>query len=279
MGEGAGGPSPAELLQVAVEAVSAAGAVLRDGLGRPKQIEAKNERTSIVTWADTTAQETILQVIRAHYPRHAVLAEEGGDVRAAGAADGPTWLVDPLDGTSNYAHGIPFACTSVGVRDAAGPVAGAILEPFRGELFTAVRGGGAWLGDERLRVSQTADLARALVCTGVQSDDPEAIGDFARRVEQLVLHARGVRCIGSPALCLAYIAAGRIDGFLERDSTYAWDFGAGALLVSEAGGRVEDLDGGPLNLGPGIANVLATNGAIHDELADLVRVGTRRQWG
>jgi myo-inositol-1(or 4)-monophosphatase len=86
-----------------------------------------------------------------------------------------------------------------------------------------------------------------------------------------------VRCIGSPALCLAYIAAGRIDGFLERDSTYAWDFGAGALLVAEAGGRVEDLDGGPLNLGPGVANVLATNGAIHDELADLVRAGTRRK--
>jgi myo-inositol-1(or 4)-monophosphatase len=277
MGVRAGSPSPAELVQVAVEAVSAAGVVLREGLGGPKQIEAKNERTSIVTRTDTTAQATILQVIRAHYPEHGILAEEGSGA-ATEAGDGePTWLVDPLDGTSNFAHGIPFACSSVGVRDTAGPVAGAIFEPFRGELFTAVRGGGAWLGDERLRVSDTTDLARALVCTGVQTDDPDAISDFARRVEQLVLHARGVRCIGSPALCLAYIAAGRIDGFLERDSTYAWDFGAGALLVAEAGGRVEDLDGGPLNLGPGVANVLATNGAIHDELADLVRAGTRRK--
>ena len=157
------------------------------------------------------------------------------------------------------------------VRDADGLAAGAILDPFRGELFTAVRGGGAWLGDERLAVSATDALGRSLVCTGIQSDDADAIAAFGRRMVALCGECRGVRCVGSPALCLAYVAAGRIDAFVERDATFAWDVGAGALLIAEAGGRSEDLDGGPLNLGPGLANVLASNGRIHAGLADLVR--------
>ncbi len=266
-------PSPAELLEVAVAAARAGGAVLVEGLSRPKQVELKTERASIVTWADVTAQRVIIELIQSHYPDHAILAEETvpEELREAEAAGAPTWLIDPLDGTSNYAHGIPFACTSVAVRDAAGLAAGAIFEPFREELFTASRGGGAWLGDVRLGVTTTEQLDRALVCTGVQSDEPEALAAFGRRVVALMTQCRGARCLGSPALCLAYIAAGRIDGFLERDATYAWDVGAGGLMIAEAGGRIEDLDGGPLNLGPGLANVLATNGRIHDALAELAR--------
>jgi myo-inositol-1(or 4)-monophosphatase len=120
-------------------------------------------------------------------------------------------------------------------------------------------------------VSAVDSPERALVCTGLQSDDPDAIAAFGRRIVALSRECRGVRCVGSPALCLAYVAAGRIDAFLERDATYAWDVGAGALLITEAGGRIEDLDGGPLNLGPGLANVLASNGGIHAALAGIVR--------
>jgi myo-inositol-1(or 4)-monophosphatase len=166
---------------------------------------------------------------------------------------------------------VPLACTSVAVRDPDGLAAAAIFEPFRQELFTAVRGGGAWLGGDRLHVSATAMPEQALVCTGVQSDDPRAVAEFGQRITALAGRCRGVRCIGSPALCLAYVAAGRVDAFLEADSTYAWDVGAGALLITEAGGRIEDLDGGDLNLGPGIANVVATNGHIHDALVAIVR--------
>ena len=133
----------------------------------------------------------------------------------------------------------------------AGVVAGAILEPFRDELFTASRGGGAWLGGQRLQVSTAAALEQALVCTGVQSDSPEAVGEFGQRIVALADRCRAVRCLGSPALCLAYVAAGRIDAFLEADSTYAWDVGAGALLIDEAGGRIDDLDGGRSTSGPG----------------------------
>lgn len=288
-------PSPQELLDVAVAAARAGGAVLVEGLRRPKQVELKSERASIVTWADLTAQREIIRVITARFPGHAILAEEDqGEDRRGAVADGPvTWLVDPLDGTSNYAHGIPFACTSVAARDADGLAAGAIFEPFRGELFTAVRGGGAWLSDDRqgfrpesvstgaesvstrLAVSAAASLGRALVCTGIQSDDGDAIAAFGRRIVALSSRCRGVRCMGSPALCLAYVAAGRIDAFLERDATFAWDVGAGALLISEAGGQIEDLDGGPLNLGPGLANVLASNGRIHTGLADVIRASER----
>jgi myo-inositol-1(or 4)-monophosphatase len=262
------GTSPEELQAVAAAAVRAAGTVLVEALGRPVEVGRKNERTSLVTSVDLAAQAEVERVITGHFPQHSILGEEG--------TTGPdvsdvTWLVDPLDGTSNYAHGVPLACTSVAAKDAEGLAAAAIFEPFREELFTAVRGGGAWLGGERLAVSTSASLDEALVCTGVQSDSAEAVEDFGRRIVNLVSHCRAVRGLGSPALCLAYIAAGRIDAFLEADSTYAWDVGAGALMIAEAGGRIEDLDGGPLNLGPGLANVIASNGRIHDELAALVR--------
>jgi myo-inositol-1(or 4)-monophosphatase len=262
------GTTPTELLAVASAAARAAGDVLVEGLDRPVRLDRKNERTSLVTSVDVAAQEEIVRVIAGHYPHHGILGEEGDS-----GPDGSelTWLVDPLDGTSNYAHGVPLACTSVAVRDAEGLAAGAIFEPFRGELFTAVRGGGAWLGAERLAVSSTAAVDEALVCTGVQSDVEAAVAAFGRRIVSLASHCRAVRCIGSPALCLAYVAAGRIDGFLEADSTYAWDVAAGALMIAEAGGRIEDLGGGPLNLGRGLANVFATNGHIHDDVAVLVR--------
>jgi myo-inositol-1(or 4)-monophosphatase len=263
-----------ELLEGAIAAACAGGAVLVEGLGRPLEVSRKNERTSIVTWADLTAHEAIVRIIGERFPDHAILGEEGAVALGEAAA---TWLVDPLDGTSNYAHGIPFACTSVAVRDPDGLAAGAIFDPFRGELFTAVRGGGAWLDGVRLAVSATGALDRSLVCTGIQSDDRDAIAAFGRRMVALCGGCRAVRCVGSPALCLAYVAAGRVDAFVERDATFAWDVGAGALLIAEAGGRSEDLDGGPLNLGPGMANVLASNGHIHAGLAELVRAAEAAQ--
>jgi myo-inositol-1(or 4)-monophosphatase len=263
-----------QLVAVAIRAARAGGAVLIAGLNRPLQIENKSEKASIVTQVDLDSQAAVFAAISEAFPTHAILGEEGN---GGGSDSTYTWLVDPLDGTSNYAHGIPFSCVSVAVRDAEGVVAGAVFEPFRGELFHAVRGGGAWLGDQRLSVTDTPAIARALICTGLQSDDPEDIAGHGRRVVALHTHSRGARMLGSPALCLAYVAAGRIDAFFERNATYAWDVGAGSLLIGEAGGFCEDLDGGPLNFGPGIANVIGTNGKLHQELADLIAAtdGTR----
>jgi len=265
-------PTPAELLAVAVAAARAGGAILVEGLARPQELRLKRERASFVTWADVTSQAEIFAVIGAACPEHAIIGEEGD---GGGAESSHVWLVDPLDGTANYAAGIPFACVSVAVRDDAGVVAGAIFEPFRGELYTAERGDGAWLstvGGERVRssVSGNDSIGRALVATGLQSDVPEEIRAHGRRIVALHERTRGSRGLGSPALCLAYVAAGRLDAFYERDATYAWDVGAGSLLIAEAGGRCEDLDGGPVNLGPGLANVMATNGLVHDELMALI---------
>jgi myo-inositol-1(or 4)-monophosphatase len=257
-----------ELLEVCVAATGAAGEVLIAGLERDKQVVQKSERSSIVTWADVTSQAEIFRVIGERFPTHAILGEEGD---GGGPDESYTWIVDPLDGTSNYASGIPFACVSVAVKDTEGVVAGAVFEPFRGELFTATRGGGAWLSGRQLRVKDNDSIGRALVATGLQSDDPAQIAAHARRIEALHLYTRGARLFGSPALCLAYVAAGRIDAFYERDATYAWDVAAGSLMITEAGGRCEDLDGGPLNFGHGVSNVLATNGAIHDALFDLIQ--------
>ena len=261
-------PAPSDLLATAVAAARAGGAVLTAGLARTIDVEQKSARASIVTEIDLESQRRIFEVIGAAFPDHVIMGEEGdggGDDRSH------TWIVDPLDGTSNYASGIPFACVSVGVRDDDGVVAGAIFEPFRGELFTATRGGSAFVGDRRLQVRDQPDLARVLITTGLQSDDPGQIAAHARRVEALHLHSRGARMLGCPALCLAYVAAGRIDAFFERDATYAWDVAAGSLMIHEAGGRCEDLDGGAVNLGRGVSNVLATNGAVHDALFDLIQ--------
>lgn len=261
-------PTPQELLDVCVAAVHAGGTVLVDGLRTERRVEMKSARASIVTEVDLASHEAIFAVIGAAFPEHAILGEEGD---GGGSDSTYTWIVDPLDGTSNYASGIPFACVSVAVADADGVLAGAIFEPFRQELFTALRGEGAWLDGAPMSVSENAAVERALIATGLQSDDPAEIRAHARRIEALHLYSRGARALGSPALCLAYVAAGRLDAFYERDATYAWDVAAGGLMITEAGGRCEDLDGGPLNLGPGIANVLGTNGRVHDGLFDLLQ--------
>jgi myo-inositol-1(or 4)-monophosphatase len=263
-------PLPTELLAVCVEAAEAAGAILIEGLDRSDmEVVQKSERTSIVTWADVTAQAEIFRIIHSHYPGAPILGEEGDAI-----GDGEfTFIVDPLDGTSNYAHGIPFACSSVAVRDAEGVVAGAIFEPFRRELFTASRGGGAFVNGKRLAVSSTASVAKALACTGLQSDDPVHIAGHLKRLSTMYTHGRGARQIGSPALCMAYVAAGRIDAFFERDATYAWDVAAGSVLIAEAGGTATDLADGRsgLNLfNRNYANVLATNGHIHAALHELL---------
>jgi myo-inositol-1(or 4)-monophosphatase len=256
-------PEPAELLEVALAAADAGGAKLMEGLERKdKGVTLKSERSSIVTWADEASQEAVFEVITREYPGHRIMGEEGD----GGTVDGPyTWIVDPLDGTTNYSMGIPFWAISVAVRASDGPVlAGVIANPSTGEHFAGCRGGGV-----EFAPTDTAELSRATIGTGLQNDDPAIINEYVRRYERLILNCRGVRGLGSPAMTLAYVAAGRLDAFVEKDATYAWDIAAGLLLLEEAGGTLTDFDGGPPNLGRGIANVIASNGHIHDALVDV----------
>jgi myo-inositol-1(or 4)-monophosphatase len=252
---------PVDLLRVAEAAARAGGAILRDGQSRPKEVVAKG-RAEITTWADAAAQAAIVDVIAAAFPDHRIEGEEGG----SGPAEAElTWIVDPLDGTSNFAHGIPFFCVSVAVRETAGPLlAGVVYDPLRDECFAAERG-----RSTTMAVSTTAELSRAVVGTGIQNDDPEAIAAFGRRIVALYGSCRGVRVLGSPALVMAYIACGRLDGMAQRDALWAWDVAAGIVLVEAAGGRVTGFDGGPPPL-EGRADVVVSNGLIHDALLAAV---------
>lgn len=257
-------PTSVELLTVARAAADAGGRKLLEGIERTdKEVVHKGARTSIVTWADEASQAAVFDVITAAHPDHRIMGEEGD----GGATDGAfTWIVDPLDGTSNYARGLPFWAVSVAVAETDGPVlAGVVHNPHTGETFAAARGEGV-----SFSVSETDSIDRSLVATGLQHDDPQRIAEYARRVERLHLHCRGVRGLGSPAMCMAYVAAGRLDAFIEKDATYAWDIAAGIVLIEEAGGTVTDLDGGRPNLGRGIANVIASNGNFHADLIATV---------
>ncbi len=243
-------PALKALLADVEEGARRAGRILADRFEGERTVELKGG-IDLVTDADKASEEALLAFIAQRYPGHAVLSEESGvRAAAAGGAPGVRWIVDPLDGTTNYSHRVPHFCVSVGVEDADGLLAGAVLDPLRGELFSAARGHGATLNGRPLRVSSVDALSRALLCTGFPYDvreRPEApVGLF----NHFIRKAQGIRRMGAAALDLAYVAAGRYDGFFEF-SLKPWDIAAGALLIQEAGGVVRRIDGAPLDLAKG----------------------------
>ncbi|MBI3182556.1 MAG: inositol monophosphatase [Myxococcales bacterium] len=246
-------------MEVAIEAARRGGEVLMARRGAARTVELKGG-IDLVTDADRASEAAVLELLRSRFPGHAVLAEESG-LTEAGRTH--RWIVDPLDGTTNYSHRVPHFCVSVAVEGPEGLLAGAILDPVRGELFAAGKGLGATLNGSPMRASQVGSLEGALLSTGFPYDiheRPEApLGLFNRFIRR----AQGVRRMGSAALDLAYVACGRFDGFFEF-GLRPWDIAAGALLVSEAGGRVTRIDGRPLELSNG--DVLAANGPLAEAL-------------
>jgi myo-inositol-1(or 4)-monophosphatase len=252
-----------DLQQTAVAAALAGGAVLKDWFQKVTAT-AKSCTADIVTEADVASQRVIHELITKRYPDHNFLGEEGL-LRTDGAAP-YRWIIDPLDGTSNYFHGYPFFAVSIGVEFQGELAVGVIYDPTREELFTAQRGAGAFLNERRLHVSASDQLSKALLVAsfppGVKADSPPI-----RQFLHLLPHAQTIQRTGSAALNLAYLAAGRLDGFWSH-SLKAWDIAAGVLMVREAGGTVTKMNGSPLTLE--IPDLLATNGAIHAELRDLL---------
>ena len=255
------------MLDFAVQTALEAGRVLADKFGRALQVSNKGD-IDLVTEADLAAERLIVERIRSYHPRHAILTEESGDVAEAGGRDSEyKWIIDPLDGTTNYAHGYPVFCVSVALEHDGRVVVGAVYDPSRDEMFAAERGGGATLNGRPLRVSETVELNRALVCTGFPYDVRER-GDFARHFRAFIMQAQSVRRDGAAALDLAYVAAGRFDGFWE-EGLRPWDVAAGVLLVEEAGGRVTHYDGSPFRVyTPPIA---ASNGLVHDAMLSVLQ--------
>jgi myo-inositol-1(or 4)-monophosphatase len=255
-------PPTSPQLTVAVDAARAAGLVLRDHFGRPQQIEHKGE-IDLVTALDRRAESLVVERLRAAFPDHAILAEEGS---GGGASARDRWLVDPLDGTTNYAHGYPFFAVSIAYEHAGRIVVGVIYDPLQDELFVAEAGGGAWLNGRPLRVSGTVRLVDSLLITGFPYD--RALFPAALRLwDAFMGRAQALRRAGAAALDLAYVAAGRGDGFWERP-LQPWDMAAGVLLVEEAGGQVSDYRGGPADIYSG--EIVASNGAIHDQMLAVI---------
>ena len=250
---------------MAIEVARAAGDLLRRELTGPRRIEFKGSPTNLVTEMDARAEALIIDRLLAAFPDDAVLAEERG---AQAGRSGRRWIIDPVDGTTNYAHGLPLYCVSIALEVAGRVELGVAYDPSHGELFVAERGAGAFCNDARLSVSSAATLERSLLATGFPYDVRSNPDNNVKEYAAFSMRAQGVRRLGSAVLYLAWVAAGRFDGYWEL-RLGAWDVAAAGLMVEEAGGRLTSLSGGPLDLER--PTVVASNGRIHDEMLAVLR--------
>jgi myo-inositol-1(or 4)-monophosphatase len=253
-------------LATAVEGALACGRIHRQYFRRGLEVHKKG-RIDLVTAADLAAEEAFRALIAGRFPAHAVIGEEAAPVPAL--RDHPVqWIIDPVDGTTNFAHGLALFSVSIALRIEGTLQVGVVYDPISEELFTAERGFGARLNGQPLRVTRASALVDGVLCTGfpytVREERRRQVDVFAAFLDE----ARAVRRLGSAALDLAYVAAGRLDGFWE-ERLQPWDMAAGVLLVEEAGGTVTDMDGGPLDLFAG--HVVATNGPLHEPMLSVIR--------
>jgi myo-inositol-1(or 4)-monophosphatase len=250
-----------DFLDVAVEAALEAGEILVSEFSRPVQITYKGD-VDLVTQADRRSEEAVVSRLRTHFPKHAIVAEEGSGLETGSPF---RWFIDPLDGTTNFAHGYPCFAVSIGLEEAGELIVGVIYQPITRELFTSAKGEGAYLNRKRIQVSKIDRLATSLLVTGfpsvkrMQNPNIHYYWDFT-------LRSHGVRRDGSAAMDLASVACGRFEGFWEF-GLHPWDTAAGTLLVREAGGMVTTFSGEPYR--PGDRESVATNGRIHEEMLRL----------
>jgi len=254
------------LLNIAVKAARRAGTVIMRHLDRIDRltVETKSAR-DYVSEVDRVAEMEVVKVLQAAYPNHGILAEESGEQ----AGDEYVWIIDPLDGTTNFLHGYPQFAVSIALRHRGRLEHAVVLDPHKNELFTASRGDGAQLNDRRIRVSAVSDMDYALLGTGFPFKSHEYVEEWIRTFRSLLIQTSGIRRAGSAALDLAHVACGRFDGFWEFGLNI-WDIAAGALLIQEAGGLISDFGGGQNFLASG--NVIAGNTKIFPLLlADIQR--------
>ena len=254
------------MLNFAIDVAREAGGLLLQRLGTAK-VTNKSD-IDLVTEADIASENLIIERIRSYYPQHGILAEESGEaILTGGRRSEWKWIIDPLDGTTNYAHGYPCFCVSIALEREGQLEIGVVYDPMRDEMFAAERGRGATLNDRKIRVSSVEELSGAMLCTGFPYNVRER-PDFARDFTNFTMNAQAVRRDGSAALDLAYVACGRFDGFWE-EGLNPWDVAAGKLLIEEAGGVITYYDGSPFSIYK--PPICASNGAIHDQMLQVLR--------
>ncbi len=257
------GPSLADRLARAIDLARQAGHILHSGLGTVETVELKGA-VDLLTEFDLRSERLLVEGLRHSFPDDPILAEEGG-----GASGDRRWLIDPLDGTTNFAHGLPHFSISMAYVEAGAIQLGIVYDPMRSEMFQATRGEGARLNGKPIHVSREARLDRSLLVTGFPYDIRTAGETNLDHFSRMALRSQGVRRFGSAALDLAYVAAGRFDGYWELRLS-PWDCGAGILLVQEAGGRVTRLDADPDFFRPP-TSVVASNGRIHEAMLQALK--------
>ena len=254
------------MLSFAIETARSAGHLLLEKYGRITTVTKKGDY-NLVTEADLASEKLIIERVKSHYPRHTILAEESGDTVVVDGDSKWKWIVDPLDGPTNFAHGYPCFCVTMALEHQDELVIGVTYDPTRNELFTAEKGQGASLNFKPIRVSSTERMSESLLVTGFPYDFKDR-HDFARHLTAFLLGARGVRRDGSAAIDMAYVACGRFDGFWE-EGLNPWDVAAGVLMIREAGGMVTNYNGSQLSIYK--PPICASNGIIHEEMLAVLR--------
>ncbi len=261
-----------KIAKVGRQAALAAGAVLRLNYLKPHEVHLKGV-IDPVTESDLQSQEIIITIIRQYFPDHGFLAEEtegeGAKEFISGGAKPNRWIIDPLDGTVNFAHGFPLFCVSIACEVGGVLEYGVIYDPLRDELFEAKRGGGATLNGQPIRVSRVERMNEALLATGFPYDIRERLPETMARLGRMLGLSQGVRRAGSAALDMAYVACGRFDGFYE-ENLQPWDTAAGLIIISEAGGRITTYDGGEYTIFS--STIAASNGLLHGAMLEALKV-------
>ena len=259
------------MLNIAISAARAAGHIIMRHANRIHSLSIKSkQRNDYVSEVDNMAEHEIIRVIHRAHPGHAILAEESG--LSKGHRDEFLWIIDPLDGTTNYLHGFPQFAVSIALQRRDRLQLGVVYDPFKEELFCAYRGDGATLNNHKIRVSQLPDLNGALLGTGIPYRPDQEVEAYLRTLRAFIQDTAGVRRAGSAALDLAYVAAGRLDGFWEFDLN-SWDMAAGVLLIQEAGGLVGDFSGGHKHMETG--NIVAGNPKVFKAMVQILRLHLR----
>lgn len=259
------GSSLSDVLKIAGKAALAGGQILRNLYDKPHDIQYKGD-IDLVTEADVASEKRILDILQKNFSDIAILSEEF-HAGYSTAPQEPVWIIDPLDGTTNFAHGFPWFAVSIAYAEKGKSMVGVIYAPMLDELFCACAGHGAWLNGRAIEVSGAKELSRSLLATGFPYNIRQSSGQVVDQLEKVLVHCQGVRRAGAAALDLAYVACGRLDGFWEINLK-PWDTAAGQVLIEEAGGRLSDFRGNSFS--PFIPELLSSNSLIHDEFQKLL---------